>query len=113
MNAQRKKEVDRIITQAKDGFKKIGKEIGVIAKKGEKEILWASKTGKIQLDIMSLNVQKEKLFYDIGKKATGPDVRKKLAVAELEPYWKKMDKLEGDAQEKKELLARLRKEEKK
>ena len=104
-----KSEFSRILNQAKAGFKKFGEELGVLAQKSEKEIRKASKLGKIQLDIMSLSVQKEKLYYDIGKRTATINAKRNLDIPELEPCWRKMSKLEEDARRKKETLAHVRK----
>ncbi len=42
-------------------------EAGSLVKKGEKEIVRLSKKGKLHLDSTTLAMQKEKLFYQIGK----------------------------------------------
>jgi len=99
------KDFNRFLDQARDRFQKFGKELNVLAKKGEVEIVKATKAGKIQLDIMGLGVQKEKLYYDIGKKVASLNVKKKLDIAELEPFWKKLRKLEQNARKKKRELS--------
>ena len=99
------KEFNRFMEQARGRFKKFGKELNVLAKKGEVEIVKATRAGKIQLDIMGLNVQKEKLYYDIGKKVASLNAKKGLSITELEPLWKKMRKLEQDARNKKKELS--------
>ena len=106
------KELNRILDQAKDGFRKFGKELGIFAKKSEKEIVKASKAGKIQLDIMGLNVQKEKLYYDIGKKVVSLNAKSNVGIPELEPFWKKIERLDSDTRKKKKILSAVRKEKK-
>lgn len=106
------KDVTKLLDQAKERFKKFGKELSVLAKKSEKEIVKASKTGKIQLDIVGLNMQKEKLYYDAGKKAASLNTKKNLNIPELEPYWKKIRKIEMTARKKKKELSMVRKEKK-
>ena len=95
------KELNKFLNQTKVGFQKIGQELGSIAKKSEKEIVKISKSGKIQLDIMSLAVQKEKLFYDIGKKVVSLDKKKALDIPELTAYFKKIRTIETDTRKKK------------
>jgi len=107
------KEVNQLLDQAKDKFKKFGKELSVLAKKSEKEIVKASRAGKIQLDIMGLNMQKEKLYYDIGKKVASLNAKKKLDITGLEQFWKKMRNLESAARKRKRALSGVRKENKK
>lgn len=99
------KDVAKLLDQAKVKFRKFGKELSVLAKKSEKEIVKASKAGKIQIDIMGLGMQKEKLYYDIGKKVTSLNAKKKLNIAMLDPYWKKMRKIEREAREKRSELS--------
>jgi len=106
----RQKEINRLLGQAKDGFRKFGKELGVLAKKSEKGLVKVSKSGKIQLDIMGLNVQKEKLFYDIGKKVADLNTKKNLGLAELESYWKKMNKIEKEVESKQKALSSVNRE---
>ena len=104
------KDLSKFLDQAKVRFQDFGKELSVLAKKSEKEIVKASKTGKIQLDIVGLNVQKEKLYYDIGKKVVSLNAKNKLEISELEPYWKKLSKIESDARGRKKDLSSVRKD---
>ena len=106
----RRQEFDKVLGKAKVNFKKFSEELSVLAKKSERGILKASKTGKIQLDIMSLNVQREKLYYDIGKKIAAINSKKTIDIPELEPLWKRMSKIEDDAEKKKEQLVLVKKE---
>jgi len=108
---ERRAEIDRLIKNAKVGFKRFSQEVGVLAKKSEKNIVKASKAGKIQIDIMSLGVQKEKLYYDIGKKVASLNDKKSLNIPELDSYWKKLAKIDEDVDRKKEELLVVRREE--
>jgi len=103
------KDLAKMLGQAKVKFKKFGKELNVLAKKSEKEIVKASKSGKIQIDIMSLAVQKEKLYYDIGKKTASLKAKKKIGIRDLEPYWERMRKIERSVRNKKKELSDFRK----
>ena len=109
---ERRAEIDRLIKNAKVGFKKFSQEVGVLAKKSEKNIVKASKAGKIQIDLMGLGVQKEKLYYDIGKKVADLNVKNNLKIPELDVFWKKMQKISEETESKKELLDIVRKQEK-
>jgi HEAT repeat protein len=102
------KDLTKFMDYARDKFKKFGKEAGVLAKKSEKEIIKASKRGKIQVDILGLNMQKEKVYYDIGKRLYELNAKKKLNIPELEPYWKKIHNLQIRARNKKRELSTVR-----
>ena len=104
------KDLSKLMDQAKVRFKNFGKELSVLAKKSEKEIVKASKKGKIQLDIVGLNMRKEKLYYDIGKKVVSLNAKKKLEISELGPYWTKLRKIESDARGRKKDLSSIRKD---
>ena len=103
------KDFNQFLDQAKTMFTQFGKELNILAKRGEKEIVKASKAGKIQLDIVSLNMQKEKLYYDAGKKIFSVNTKKKLDIPEFETYFKKMRKLETDTRKKKREISRVKK----
>jgi len=106
------KELNKFFEHAKGGLKKFGKDVSVLAKKSEKEIVKASKAGKIQLDIVGLNMQKEKLYYDLGKKVVALNAKKSLKASVLEPYFKKLSKLESNARTKKKELSSVGKSKK-
>ncbi len=109
------KEMSKLMDQLKINFQRFSKDAGVIAKKGEKEIVRASKVGRVQLDMMGLNLQKEKLYYDIGKKvATLKNKEGKLDNLDIvDPYFQKLRKIEVDMRGKKKEIARVRRESKK
>ncbi|OGW74843.1 MAG: hypothetical protein A2Z72_06660 [Omnitrophica bacterium RBG_13_46_9] len=110
--ANKKENIQRdfkqILDQTKENLKKVGKELGILAQKSEEGIVKASKAGKIQLDIIGLNVQKEKLYYDIGKKLVSINAKKSLNIPELVPYFKKIRTISTDARKKKRELSMVR-----
>ena len=106
--ANLQKDFTKFMDYAKDKFKIFGEELSVLAKKSEKEIIRASKRGKIQVDIMRLNMQKEKLYYDVGKKTSSLNAKNKLNISELEPYWNKIRRIEVKARKKKMELSAVR-----
>jgi len=106
------KDFANFLDQTKDGFRRLGKDLGVFAKKSEKEIVKASKAGKIQLDIMNLAMQKEKLYYDIGKKVVSIKTKKKLDISELAPHWNRLRKIHSATRAKKKELSGFRKKKK-
>jgi len=103
------KDFHNFLEQSRQRFGEFSKELGVLAKRGEKEVVKASRIGKLQLDIVSLNMQKEKLYYEIGKKVASLNARKKVGITELEPYWKRMRKIETDRRKRKQELSSVQK----
>ncbi|MEA3306045.1 MAG: hypothetical protein U9R52_04445 [Candidatus Omnitrophota bacterium] len=69
MEKQGKKTQDdfkKLLEGTKKKLQKMGKETSVWVKKGETELSRLSKMGKLEFDIVSLNMKKEKLFKNIG-----------------------------------------------
>jgi len=114
--AVKKKDIQRdfakFLDQTKDGFRRFGKDLGALAKKSEKEIVKVSKAGKIQFDIMNLAMQKEKLYYDIGKKVASIKAKKKLDIPELASHWMRLRKIQSGTRTKKKELSGFRKKNK-
>jgi hypothetical protein len=100
-------EMGKLVEQVKKNFHKLSKDAGQIAKKGETEIVKASSIGKMQLDIMGVNMQKEKLYYEIGKAiATSRSTNVEKV---LEPYMKTLRKLETEVRKKKQEISNVKK----
>jgi hypothetical protein len=57
------KEWPKIRKQLQD----IGREAAKLAHKGEEELVKISKKGKMRLDATSINLKREKLYYELGK----------------------------------------------
>ncbi|MFH1790852.1 MAG: hypothetical protein ABH885_02575 [Candidatus Omnitrophota bacterium] len=104
------KEMAGLIEQLKVNLQRISKDAGILAKKGEKELVKASKIGKLQLDITGLNLQKEKLYYELGKKMAASLSKCDKADPELKPFLEKLRGIETDARKKKREMAQVRKE---
>ena len=103
------KDWTKILDEVKENLRKFGKEASVWAKKGEKELVKASKMGKVQLDIAGINLQKEKVYYEIGKKVASLNSKDKKLVPGLTSHWKKLRSLEVKARGKKRFLSEIKK----
>jgi len=102
------KNMTKVIEQLKVNLKKFGKDAGIIAKKGEKEIIRASKLGRLQLDIINFNLQKEKVYYDLGKKVAS--LRSKgIGQGVLKPYMEKIRKIEKETRKRKQGISQVKK----
>lgn len=104
-----KKDVNKLLIQLRKNLKRFSKDAGVFAKKGEKELIRASKIGRVQLDIVNLNIQKEKLYYDMGKKIASLRSSKNISEDLLRPYLQKLRKIETSVRNKKREIAAIKK----
>ncbi len=62
-----KKKIDKMWKASKKDMEKVIKNAEILAKKGEIYLKDKSAEGKVQLEIASLSLQREKLYYDLGK----------------------------------------------
>ncbi|TRZ48970.1 MAG: hypothetical protein D4S01_09440 [Dehalococcoidia bacterium] len=105
------KEVAKIWQEAKYNLKELGQKTMLLAQRGEKEVVRASKTGKLQLDIVSLNLKKENIFRQAGKKVYEMHSKKgEIASAKLSSLFNQADKLNQEIKAKKAKIAKLRKQ---
>ncbi len=103
------KEINKLMGQFKQNLKKFGKDASIFAKKGEKGLVKASKIGRLQLDIISFNMQKEKLYYDIGKRIASLRGDKEISVGVIKPYLQKIRKIETRVRNRKREISRVKK----
>ncbi len=107
------KEVAKIWQEAKENLKALGQRTIKLAQKGEEEVVRASRVGKLQLDIVSINLKKENVFRQVGKKAYEIHSRKnEIEPAKLASLFNQVDKLNQQIKAKKAQIARLKKEKK-
>ena len=62
-----KQKMDRLWMLSKKDLERILKDTSRLAKKGEDYIREMSKKGEKNLEVMLLSLQKERLYYDLGK----------------------------------------------
>ena len=72
-----------------------GQEASKIAQKGEEEIMKFSKRSMVQIDATSAKLQKEKLYYLIGKEYV-ESIRKKKDSEKLLQYLGELEKIEKE-----------------
>lgn len=104
-------EVARIWQEAKDNLRILSEKTLSLAQKGEKELVKASKIGKLQLDIVSANLKKENTFRELGKKTYEMHVEKnQVEPAKLAALFTQIDKLTQQIKAKKAQIAKVKKE---
>ena len=104
------KEVAKIWQQAKISLSELGQKTMKLAQKGEKEVRRASKIGKLQLDVVSINLNKENIFRQAGKKIYEMHTKGEIDPAKLASLFNQIDKLNGQIKLKKGKIARLKKD---
>ena len=87
-------------------MKRFGDDLGRAAKKGEKEVVKMSKRFKIQLDLMGVALQKEKLYHEIGKEVSEKLLKEELDISGLDKYKKRLVKFDAEGKKMKKALSR-------
>ena len=95
IDKETQKNVQEIWEKTKGALKKFGQETAVLAKKGEVEIVKATKAGKMQIDILTQKNKRDQLFRQIGKKAHELFTDGKTDISPLGPLFKEIDKANG------------------
>ncbi|MBN3038008.1 MAG: hypothetical protein JW869_01165 [Candidatus Omnitrophica bacterium] len=104
------KEVSKIWEQTKERLKELGQSTMIMAQKGEKEVVRASKVGKYQLDIVSLNLKKENIYRQVGKKVCEAHARKgDIQSVKLASLFNQVDKINNQIRSDKSKIAKLKK----
>lgn len=105
------KEMSKLVEQIKVNFKSMSKRAGVWAEKSEHELVRASKIGKVQLDIMGCNLQKEKIYYELGKKIASLRGKRNINVKNvIQPYFNQLRKIETEIKVLNKAIETIKKE---
>ena len=105
------KEVTKIWQDARENLKRLGQRTMKLAQRGEEEVVRASKIGRLQLDIVGINLKKENIFRQLGKKAHEMHARKgEIKSARLTSLFGQVNKLNQQVKSKKAKIARLKKD---
>jgi len=105
----KKQDIDKVMEKYKPVLKKFGEDVGKAAKKGEENVVVMSKLMKIQLDLASMSLQREKLYYDIGKEVADKLMKGTLNIEGLEKYKTKLSKIKTDGDKKRKAISRVKK----
>ena len=102
----KKTDMNKMLEKYRPALEKFGDEMGKMAKKGEAGVVKMSKLVKIQLDMLGLTLQKEKLYYEIGKEVAEKLLKGDISLPGLDKYKKRLEKVEVEGAKKKRSLSR-------
>ena len=104
----KKTDINQMLEKYGPMLKKFGNEVGAAAKKGEENVVIMSKLLKIHLDIVGATLQKEKLYYDIGKEVADKLMKGSLSIEGLEKYKKALQKMQKEKEKKKRAMSNVK-----
>ena len=93
--------------KAKKKLQQLGKESKVWIKKGEVELSRLSKIGKLELDVVNLNIKKEKLFKDIGKRMVELDLAGQLSDSTIKNMSDKAETMISESKKKRREISKI------
>ncbi|MFH1245902.1 MAG: hypothetical protein V1662_05380 [Candidatus Omnitrophota bacterium] len=105
------KEVAKIWQEAKNNLRILSERTLSLAQKGEKELVRASRIGKLQLNIVSMNLKKENAFRELGKKTYAMHIENnQVETANLTALFSQINKLDQQIKAKKTQITKIKKE---
>ena len=107
------KEMKGFLEKAKVGLKKVGTETSIFAKRSEKELAKLTRAGKAEIDILNLNIKKNRLYYELGKRVYQLSARGKLSTRGLKKSCENIAKIEKGLKGRKSAVSKFLKGRKK
>lgn len=93
-------------------FKKTGEELSKVVKKAEEDVSKMYKIAQSHVEIQMKNLQKEKLYHEMGKYVAEQLMKNEFDTAGLEKYKKSLEKIDSEGAKIKNKLARITKSQK-
>ena len=106
---KKKEKIEKLWKQAKQSLSRLSQESIKLAKRGEKEIVRATKVGKIHLEILNLKRKKDTLYQQIGEKVAVLQRENKIDAPGLKTFCSKVDSLESQIKSKKATVSKIKK----
>lgn len=106
---KKKEKIENLWKQAKQSLSRLSQESIKLAKRGEKEIVRATKIGKIHLEILNLKRKKDTLYQQIGEKVVVLQRENKIDAPGLKTFCSKVDSLESQIKSKKAAASKIKK----
>lgn len=105
--AKKKNDLSALVKQYEPVVKKAGEQISKAMKAAEKDIARMYRVAETHVEIQMKNLQKEKLYYDIGKEVSDKIMKGGISEADIEKFKKKINKIDAESAKKKRQLAKV------
>ena len=100
-------DLKKFFEKTKKNLDKLGKETRVWMKKGEVELSKLSKMGKLEIDIVNLNIKRERLLKDIGKRVVEYGISEEIGNSAIKDMCGKVKAMTADSKKKKKEISRV------
>ncbi len=105
----KKTDVDKLLKKYQPVMKKTGKQMAKIVKVAEEDISKLYRIAHTYVEMQMKNVQKEKLYHEIGKDISDKILTGKLEIPELDEYKKRLADISSKGSKMKKKLSRITK----
>ena len=103
----KKTDMDKMVKKYQPLVKKTGEQLSKAVKVAEKDISKMYKIAQAHVEIQMQNLQKEKLYYELGKYVAGKLMKGDIEIAGLEKYKKSLSKINAEGAKKHRELSRI------
>lgn len=109
----KKSDIEEMLKKYQPAVKKTGEQLTKAVKAAEEDISRLYKMTQIHVEIQMSNLQKEKLYHEIGKSVSGLILEGKIDLPELAKYKKQLNKIDSATKKKKRAISAVRRGKKK
>ena len=100
-------DLNKFFAKAKKNLQRLGKETRVWMKKGETELSRLSKIGRLEIDVVTLRMEKEKLFKDIGKRVVERGLAEEINDSTVKGMSGKVNAIVKESKKKKAEISKI------
>jgi len=101
-----KKELDKLVTKCRPAIQKTGVQLSRALKTAEEDIAKMYKVAQMHVEVQMKNLEKEKLYYDIGKEVASKLAKGEMEGAGLDKYRGRLEKIAASSDRIKKKLSR-------
>lgn len=105
----KKNDFDKMVKKYQPVVKKTGEQLSKALKAAEEDVAKMYKIAQVHVELQMKNLQKEKLYHEIGKYVAEKLIKGNLDEAGLEKYKKKILKLNSEGSKVKKKLSSISK----
>ena len=101
-----KTDLNKLMKKYQPVVKKTGEQLAKAVKAAEEDIAKMYRVAQVHVEIQMKNLQKERLYHELGKYVAGKIMKDKLNVDDLEKFKKRLGKIDAEGEKMKKALAR-------
>ncbi|MFH1411812.1 MAG: hypothetical protein ABIG55_04115 [Candidatus Omnitrophota bacterium] len=103
----KKKDIDKMIKKYQPVVKRTGEQLSKALQAAEKDVAKMYKVAQIHVEIQMKNLQKEKLYYEIGKCVAEKIGKGGVNAEDLEKYKSRIMKMDSEGESVRKKLSRM------